>query len=208
MEVDLFENEDLTQAISIQASQLHRKYGKWAEREDITQTLWVGVLKHRKQYESYIDRDPEDQDMVKQGWAAVYKSLWREGERYCRAEKAAKSGYSPSDEAFYDKARIASLMDMQFNGTALTNQYDDSRGPKGRTKPGSGYNLETEYSDIDLALTVVTPTQRAILMMAFVDDLSEEAIGDQMGMARSKVHREINRAVNKMIKMLGGESPY
>lgn len=203
------EHEELVAVVAMQANSLHRRYHRFTERGDIEQELWLAVAKNLDTFVGFLDRDPEDKDAVRQGWSAAHKTLWRHGDRYCRREKAVKTGYRPQDEAFYDRQRIGILLDMRFNGTSFTNQYDDSK-PKGKSKPGSGFMLETEYADIDRALSKIDPRERAVVMMHYVDGLGESEIADQYGddMNRMKVARILDRACKKMVQYLGGESPY
>lgn len=203
------ENEELAVAISVQANGLVRKYRRFVELDDVQQELWLAVAKNSKSFIDFLDRDPDDKDAVRQGWAAAYKTLWRHGDRYCRKEKAAKTGYRPEDEAFYDRQRIGMLLEMRYNGTSYTNQYDDSR-PKGKTKPGSGYMLETEYADVDVALKKLTGVEQAALMAHYVDGLSETDVANMLGGSwnRMKVARLLAKACKRMINHLGGESPY
>lgn len=212
MEMSKFDpmlSEELAVAISTQASSLFRRYRRFVETDDIRQELWLAVAKNRKAFTDFIDRDPGDKDAVRQGWAAAYKTLWRHGDRYCRREKAVRSGYRPEDEAFYDRHRIGVVLEMMHNGTSFTNQYDDSR-PKGKTKPGSGYSLETEFADVESAMKALSGLEKAAMMTYYVDGKTEAEVADILGgdLNRQKVARILDRATKKMINALGGESPY
>jgi RNA polymerase sigma factor (sigma-70 family) len=196
--------DDLRTIISIQAHRLMRKYHRYVEYDDLTQELWVyGYRKHDK-FVEFLTR--EDKDEQRQGWSAAHKSMWREGDKYCRTVKAEALGYRPGDEAFYDASQVRQLVEMSHNGTSYTNQVDDR--PKVKRIPGSGYMLETSIADLHRAMKVLSPEERGILMHAYGDGVPEEEVAEAWDMPRAKVRRTLKRATKKIIDELGGESPW
>lgn len=205
-EMSIARYEEMKVAIAASSRSVFRRYHRFVSLEDVQQEMWLAVAKDIDRISDKLDVDPDDRAADKAAWAFVYKALWRAGEKYCRKEKAAKSGYSAHDEAFYDRQRIGALLDMRWNGTSLTNQYDDR--PKGKTKPGSGYMLETEYADIDRALASLEAEEVAVLMEYFVDGKTEAEVGETFGWTRQTAGRRIDSAVKKTIRFLGGDSPW
>lgn len=196
--------DDLTAVIAIQASRLNRRYYRWVDIADLRQEMWLHVLKRKDRFSEYMMRD--DPDERRKGWAAVHKSVWRAGDQYCRKAKADSTGYRTSDESFYDREQVRSLMEMKFSGTSLTNQVDDR--PKVKRIPGSGYMLETSMADIEQALKRLTDEERDILVSVYGLDQPEEEVAETYGMTRAKLRRTVQRACSKMIEHLGGESPW
>lgn len=205
---DPFENDELTAAVAGEAHNLARRYYQWVEFDDVRQQMMYTVAKQYEKFAELLDYEEGDKDAEKVAWAQIRKILWRHGDRYCRKEKAAKCGYRTSDEAFYDKTLVRNLILMQYNGTSPTNQFDDSKPLRGRTVPGSGYSLETQYADIDRALSKLPALDRAIVMAIFRDEVSETDAAKTFDMSRSKVQRTLSSACRKIIDFLGGPSPY
>lgn len=198
--------DEMKIAISSLSDSIFRRYHRFVSRDDIQQEMWLAVAKDQDRMFEKLDVPPDDEAALKAAWSYIRKVMWRAGEKYCRKEKAIKTGYSPHDEAFYDRQRVGALIDMRWNGTSLTNQVDDR--PKGKTKPGSGYMLETEFADIDRALASLDPDEVAILMEYFVDGKTEAEVGETFGWTRQKAGRRINNATKKVIRFLGGDSPW
>ena len=198
------DSNDLHTAIAIITNKLNRRYRKFVEPADITQSLWEYSWKKRKQFAEYLSR--EDKEEQKQGWAALLTALHRAGDRYCRKEKADRSGYRTEDEAFYTKAMIEDLVSMRFNGAGATNIIDDR--VKVKTAPGSGYSVETSIADIERALMDLDPEDRYLVVEVYGHCTPEKAVADSLNISRSTVDRRLAKACKQMVEFLGGPSPY
>lgn len=186
------------------AHALSRKYHKFCEAQDIAQELWIWALKHPKVVLQFIDREGDE---LKSGLKGLGKTFYREGDRYCRKEKAALSGYRVSDEYFYSKALIDSLIEADANeGKMLVNQVNDQVR---RTKPASeGGDVHAMIADVKRALKALDPSTEAMLQYHVVDKMSSQQIGDIFDISRQAVDQRIARAYEKMIESLGGHSPW
>lgn len=198
------DSNDMHTAIAISVNKLIRKYHRWVEAKDVTQHLWENAWKKRKVFAEYLSR--EDKEEQKQGWSALLTALQRDGDRYCRKEKADRSGYRTEDEAFYTKSMIEDLLSMLYNGTGITNIIDDR--VKVKTAPGSGYSVETSLADVEMALKYLEPEDRDLLVQAYGYQVSETALAQTLGVSRSTVERRLTKACKQMIEFLGGPSPY
>jgi RNA polymerase sigma factor (sigma-70 family) len=200
----IHDSNDMHTAVAITVNRLHRRYRRWVEASDLGQHLWEYAWKKRKVFTEYLSR--EDKEEQKQGWAAVLIALQRAGDRYCRKEKADKSGYRTEDEVFYTKAMIEDLVSMLYNGTGITNLIDDR--VKVKSAPGSGYSVETSLVDIERALKSLEPEDRYVVVEVYGHSTPEAAVAESIGVSRSTVDRRLARASKQMIEFLGGESPY
>lgn len=198
------DSNDMHTAIAIAVNKLIRKYHRWVEAKDVTQHLWENAWRKRKAFAEYLSR--EDKEEQKQGWSALLTALQRDGDRYCRKEKADRSGYRTEDEAFYTKAMIEDLISMLYNGTGLTNIIDDR--VKVKTAPGSGYSVETSMADVEMAMKYLDPADRSLLIEAYGYQVPESTLAQNLGVSRSTVERRLSKACKQMIEFLGGPSPY
>jgi RNA polymerase sigma factor (sigma-70 family) len=198
------DSNDMHTAIAITVNRLSRRYRKWVESEDLTQHLWEYAWKKRDQFAEYLSR--EDKEEQKQGWAALLVALQRAGDRYCRKEKADRSGYRTEDEAFYTKSMIEDLISMLYNGVGITNIIDDR--VKVKTAPGSGYAVETSMADVEMALKYLDAEDRSLLIEAYGYQVTEATLAQNLGVSRSTVERRLAKACKKMVEFLGGPSPY
>lgn len=186
------------------AHALGRKYHKFCEARDIAQELWIWALKHPKIVLQFIDREGDE---LKSGLKGLGKSLYREGDRYCRREKASLSGYRVSDEYFYTKALIDSLIEADANdGKMVAQQVNDQIK---RSKPASeGGDVMAMIADVKRALAKLDPSTEAMLQYHVVDKLSSQKIGEIFQISRQAVDQRIARAYEKMIESLGGHNPW
>lgn len=198
------DSNDVHTAIAITTSRLTRRYWKVVESADITQSLWEYSWRKRSQFAEYLSR--EDKEEQKQGWSALLTALHRAGDRYCRKEKADRSGYRTEDEAFYTKAMIEDLVSMMYNGAGSTNVIDDR--VKVKTAPGSGYAVETSMADIDRALSSLEPDERHLIVQIYGLNAREKQVAEELNISRSTVERRLTKACQHMIEFLGGASPY
>lgn len=198
------DSNDMHTAIAITVNRLSRRYRRWVEAADLTQHLWEHAWKKRKVYAEYLSR--EDKEEQKQGWSALLTALQRDGDRYCRKEKADRSGYRVEDEAFYTTAMIQEMVSMLYNGSGLTNIIDDR--VKVKTAPGSGMSVETSMADVEMALKYLEPEDRYLVVEVYGHSTSETTLAESLGVSRSTVERRLTRACKRMIEFLGGPSPY
>ena len=186
------------------AHALGRKYHKFCEAADIRQELWIWALKKPQVVLQFIDREGDE---LKSGLKGLGKTLYREGDRYCRREKAAQSGYKTSDEYFYTKHLIDALIEADANnGVMVVNQVNEEVK---RHKPASeGGDVMAMIADVKRALKALDPSTEAMLQYHVVDKMSSESIGQAFGISRQAVDQRISRAYERMIESLGGHSPW
>lgn len=199
--------EALTDAVNITAGSLFRRYGRYGvDTQDISQELWIWSMKKTDKLEEWLCRETEEEQRM--GYAALTKSLRRAGERYCRKEKAAVSGYKAEDEYFYDLSLIKDWLAVRQNGVGvLTNS--EFVGKIKRTKVASeGWNVEATLADIDRALDCLESDQRAILLALYADQDKVEDVALDFGVSRQAIEQRAHRALLKMVDFLGGRSPW
>lgn len=197
----------LQDAVSITAGSLSRRYGRYGvDIQDISQELWIWCMRKTDKLEEWLTRETEDEQRM--GYAALTKSLRRAGERYCRKEKAAITGYRAEDEYFYDEGLIKDWLAVRSHGVGvLTNS--EFVGKIKRTRVASeGWNVEATLADIDAALDKLEPSQRAILLALYADQDRAEDVAMDFGVTRQAIEARAHRALRKMVDDLGGRSPW
>ena len=132
------------------ANLVARRYGRYGvTREDAAQEMWVWLLgKGTASVRRWLANDPQQT-------TRIWRSLVDAGETYARAEKAARVGYDPADEFFYDKKLIEAglilALDTTFDG--MVNPGNDS-GVRNRKVASEGGNLLAIVGDIRRAIKV------------------------------------------------------
>ena len=85
-----------------------RRFRGWVDREDLMQECYAWATAKNKQLTELLN-EPNAIERIANEKRTAYQ-MRRVAERYARREKATKSGYQTSDEAFYETTTIAQLL--------------------------------------------------------------------------------------------------
>ena len=126
------------------AGTIYRRYKNYVERDDIKQEILAWSLT-RNVYLA-LELSELDTDKRKHNEQRIAWQMRRVAERYARKEKASKSGYQISDEAYYESATVGQLLPFVIasvlDGTVLeqAQQMVQDGQPKGKSSPAEGGN--------------------------------------------------------------------
>jgi DNA-directed RNA polymerase specialized sigma24 family protein len=186
---------------------LKSRYREYVDYEDIQQELYVWLLGHYDRAEAWREKYE-----TRHAERTLCKALRNAGERYCRAEKAEKEGYSTDDEFFYSIPMVADLLQLYFdpdwsqpNGIELTTT---SSG-----KPASeGGNLMAMVSDVGRAFQGLPEPDRTLLggVYGYGNRPNDEIAGlsCEWDISYSAAASRVRRVVGRLRAALGGASPY
>jgi DNA-directed RNA polymerase specialized sigma24 family protein len=138
----------------------------------------------------------------------------RVAERYARKEKASKSGYQTTDEAYYESASIGQLLPFVIasviDGTVLeqVQQMVQDGQPKGKSSPAEGGNLLATLIDIKRGYLQLDADEQKLLRLRHHESFTLQQIAQVMECAVSTADRRCNNAMRKLIEQLGGQSPW
>lgn len=190
-----------------------KRFQPFATYDDLHQEIIVYILTHpnlvTELNESYATQDPE---MVK--WAArkIMARMRRHAERYARKEKSASLGYRPEDEYFYDMHKIATLIPSVINfdhtATIIIERGVDDGQPKGQSAPSEGGNLMAMIIDVKRIYDKLTVEDQQLLEQYYVLEMSLQQVADAWKISKSTADRRIQRLLRRIIRELGGVSPY
>jgi len=184
---------------------LAREFHGYTTASDISQEMWVWVLKHENKIIEWLDR--EDKIEWARGMKALSKTLTRMGAVYCRKEKASRCGYRVGDEYFYTRTLVIALLVARENdGKLVANVVDDT--PRKAKLDSEGNDLLAMLADLELALGSLDDEQRDLVISVCGRDLSPAAVALEQEVTRQAIENRVNRALDRMIRELGGEYPY
>lgn len=187
------------------ASEFGRKY-PMVEKEDIQQELWVWFAEHPVKLETWNNEHEEQKDVDK----LVARSLRNAALDYCLKEKAIKLGYDPSDNFFYDKQFIKIMIPAVLSGdwSKMANTLSSDRRAK---KDLSELNDLMAFSaDIKKAFEKLSLEEQVYVELYYGKDLtgSELVEATKSNTTDKAAIMKANRALNKMVKSLGGTKPF
>ena len=191
---------------------VHRRYRKYVDRNDLTQEAYAWVMTRISYFNGLLVEENESVRLANQrriGW-----QMKRAIERYARKEKAAKSGYQPNDETFYDVVTIAQLLPYVIasvvNETAIEqaqNLVNDGT-PRKPAAPAEGGNLLATLIDIKKAYELLDEDEKNILRLRYHENYTLQQLSETIECAVSTADRRCGNALRKLLNFMGGESPY
>lgn len=196
--------EEYLDTVKVLGAEYARKY-PMTEAEDIKQILWLWFAGHRNKYNEWSKLEQKDKDKL------VAKSLRNAAIKYCEKEKAKKIGYEILDLYYYDasviEAFLPSIISESYTiPTSIKDlNYKFSKGESTDTN-----NWLVLRSDISTAFYRLTEAKQNILRIKFSAPENTEwsKIATDMKTTEDGARMKVQRAVNSLIRNLGGYRPY
>lgn len=189
-----------------------RQYKAYVEREDVLQECYSWAITRNK----WITQELSEED-VKQRQHNESKVAWqmlRNAQRYARKEKAAKSGYSTHDEAYYQTATLGQLLPFVIasviDGAVLEQAQEMLRDgqPKGSSSPSEGGNLLATLIDIKKGFTLLKDYDKQVLILRYHEGFTLAQIANVYECAVSTADRRCTTSLRKLQDILGGDTPF
>ena len=198
--------------VSSVANSVYRRYRQFVERDDIKQECYTWYYSRAEHFNSLLSVENSVERVVNEKRMAW--QMRRHCERYCRKEKAAKSGYKVGDESFYDTVTIAQLLPYVIasiiNDTVLEaaqNLINDGQ-PKKQAAPAEGGNLLAILIDIKKAYLKLDIVDKDLLIKRYHENLTLQELAEYLSCATSTAERRCTNALRRLQNNLGGESPW
>jgi RNA polymerase sigma factor (sigma-70 family) len=205
-------HENIYDIVYTVAQTIHRRYNTFIERDDVKQECVKWALTRA----DYINEQLSETE-VKKRQHNEHRIAWqmlRVAERYARKEKAVKSGYHITDEAYYEGATLTQLLPFVIasvlDGSVLEQAQEMIRDgqPKGSSSPAEGGNLLAVLIDIKKAYLELDAKSQQVLTLRHHENFTLAQIANVLDCATSTAERRCLNAVRKLQDELGGISPY
>ena len=194
------------------ASVVHKRYNQWVEREDVLQECYSWAISRTGWIKNELDVEDTKQRIHNE--KRVAWQMLRNAERYCRKEKATKSGYNITDEAYYESATLGQLLPFVIasvvDGTVLEQAQEMIRDgqPKGYSSPSEGGNLLAALLDIKKCFIKLEEYDKKLLTYRYYDNYTLAQVAQVLECAVSTADRRVSNSMRKLQDLLGGVSPY
>jgi hypothetical protein len=194
------EYNDLVQTL---ASEYSRKYSM-IERDDIGHELWVWFVGHPRKYKEWSALEQKDKDKL------IAKSLRNAALKYCEREKSRKIGYDTSDLYYYDASVVEAFLPSIIGETyVIPTKIQDLNAKFGSGGVSDGNNWLALRSDIAAAYYKLSEAKQNILRLRFsIEQPDWATLAKEMDSTPDGARMKVQRAVNSLIKNLGGWKPY
>jgi RNA polymerase sigma factor (sigma-70 family) len=191
---------------------VHRRYKHWVEKEDVAQECIAWAITRN----AYIieQMSVEDPKQLEHNQSRIAWQMKRAVERYARKEKANKSGYQLSDEAYYDTLMLGQLLPFVISsivsGTVLEQAQEMIKDglPRGSSSPAEGGNLLASLIDIKKAYLELDEKDQVALRMRHYENATLHQIAAFLECAVSTADRRCTNSLRRLQEKLGGETPF
>lgn len=186
------------------AIEYHRKY-PMVETLDIQQILWLWFVTHPTKYQEWSALDRKDKDKL------IAKSLRNAAVKFCEREKAKTVGYELLDLYYYDPTVIeAFLPSIVAESYEIPSKIKDLNTKITKSEGASdGNNWLVLRSDIANAFFKLTEAKQNVLRVRFSTDNNEwNIIAKDLRTTPDGARMKVQRAINSLIRNLGGWRPY
>ncbi len=195
------------------ARAIHSRYKAYVEREDVVQEcLSWALTRHSWIAEQLLEAT--DPDKRKHAESRIAWQMRRAAERYSRREKATKSGYQITDEAYYQGYTLGQLLPYVIasvvDGTVLEQIQDmiQDGQPRGSSSPSEGGNLLANLIDIKIGYNKLEAEDKILLRIRYLDSFTLQQIANHYQCSVSTADRRIDGAMRRLQDLLGGVSPF
>jgi len=194
--------EEYNQLVQQLAAEYAKRY-TMLERDDIGQELWVWFVGHPRKYKEWSTLEQKDRDKL------IAKSLRNAALKFCEREKARKVGYDTSDLYYYDVSVVEAFLPSIIGETyEIPTKIQDLNAKFGSGAASDGNNWLSLRSDIASAFYKLSEQKQNILRLRFsVDSPDWTMLSKEMESTPDGARMKVQRALNSLVKHLGGWKP-
>lgn len=190
--------------VSTLAMEYSKKYSI-VETADIRQILWMWFVTHPNKYTEWSKLPPKDKEKL------IAKSLRNAAITYCEKEKARKFGYDMVDLYYYDPSVIEAFLPSIISGSyeIPIKIKDLNFKPDKSGQVTDGNNWLVLRADIEKAYNKLAEAKQNILRLKFsVENCEWTELGKELNTSADGARMRVTRAVNSLIRNLGGWRTY
>ena len=200
-------NEEWVQEYDLLVSSLASEYYKrysMLDPDDIRQTLWMWFVTHPVKYKEWSKLPAKDKEKL------IAKSLRNAAITYCEKEKSQKSGYDLLDLYYYDSSVIEAFLPSIISGSyEIPSKIKDLNFKFGKGEVTDGNNWLVLRSDIEKAYNQLAEAKQNILRLRFsMENCEWNELGKELNTSADGARMRVTRAVNSIIRNLGGWRTY
>jgi DNA-directed RNA polymerase specialized sigma subunit len=186
------------------ASEYCRKY-PMVERQDLEQHLWLWFIEHPVKTKEWLKEDIKDSDKL------FARSLRNAAYDMCVREKAHKEGYSIEDVFWYRKEFVKAMIPAILSDN--WQKVENALSTTGRSTKSLEQSDDwmAHVADIRRAFGMLDEKEQNLVFLFYGEevtsqDLHEQALPEKPSSKAAAM--QANRALNKMVRHLGGFPPF
>lgn len=185
-------------------SEYHRKY-PMVEKSDIEQTLWLWFAEHPNKI-----RDWQKMESRKDSDKMFARSLRNAAYDLCLKEKAQKEGYSYEDVFWYRKEFVKAMIPAILSDNWKKIETALSTTGRSTKSLSESDDWMAHASDVRRAYSMLDDKEKKLIFLFYGEDIDSTELHEQVLPEKSTSRAaamQANRALNKMVRYLGGYPP-
>lgn len=185
------------------ALEVRRRYAAYVDLDDLQGEAALWAVSNPGKVREYMKLDEREMRAV------VATSIRNRLRRYAERVKAERLGYSVRDVVFYDAAQVREeLLPALFDREAWSNPPKPDRDEvRAKQDPAHGGNWMASLADVADAYRRLSEEDRLLVSMRFREEMKYGDIADELGVSDATVSDRLDRVVDRIVTLLGGERP-
>jgi RNA polymerase sigma factor (sigma-70 family) len=179
----------------------HKDY-PMVPREDIIQELWLWFLEHPNKVDEWSKMDDQ-----KVATKLINRSLHNRAHDFCQKEKARTVGYELTDLSYYHRDVVEEILPSILTDDWSQPVFSDVNGDRKTFAPSEGGNLMAMQADVSYAFERITLQHQEVLLQWYLNGRNSKDLGNALGVTSENARMRVTRAIDAIIKKLGGRSP-
>ena len=206
---ELYVNSVVAKAVSRTVKQVGKSQRGYLPEDDLRQSAWLWVFDHSKKVSEWLEAD--DSKSSRNAAGLISSSLRVHLHSLVQKERMEADGTLPQDYYHYNRAVVESLLPDIFDEEA--GSTSTSPAPKGTyvrhsKQPSEGNEYQAMLADVRAGFAVLPPADKRLLWDRFAAGGSEVSLmATMMDIPERTIRYRLSRAVNRIIRHLGGEQP-
>lgn len=174
------------------------------EVDDLQQEMYLWFISHPRKFKEWLEL--EEKDRIK----LLAKSLRNQCLKYCEREKARKFGYDLSDIYYYDSSVVEAFMPSIISESyEMPAKIKDLANTVKTSEVNDGMNWLVLRSDIASAYYKLSEAKQEVLRIRFSREPADwPALAIEMKTTPDGARMKVNRAINSIVQLLGGNRYY
>lgn len=195
-------DEELWEAFTPLAAEVsirvHRRFRRVLELEDVHQYCWIWALERKKSLRELVEAED---------FETIERRLENWVRKNCNQEKAAVEGYDVNDLTWYNREGLRTLLDSMFDDAAWTEPPVSDSGPGSGGDPAYGGNWLATLADVSRAFKLLKDEDKILLTHLHRAQMTQTETADLLDVDQSNVSRRHDRALDRLLDLLGGPRP-
>ena len=209
MSDELFLNSLVGKAVNQTAKQVAKAQREYLSEDDLRQEAWVWVFAHSKKVQGWLDADETASQRNAKGLLGSSLRVHLHG--LCQKARMATDGTMPQDYYHYSRSVVEGILPDAFDSDAGTGS--GSAAPSGdfvrsSKAPDEGFEFQAMLADVRAGLASLPQEDKRLLWDRYAyGGVDVAVLSASMGIPERTVRYRLSRAVNRLIRHLGGEQP-